>query len=67
MSNAYLDWMRDGGPCGDCVHNVFIDGEAVCDLTVESHTEERCAAFREEPISPVLLYGNGINDHFNRR
>ena len=48
MSNEYLDWMREGGACGDCIHNVWLDGEAVCELDVPGHKVQMCDRYEED-------------------
>lgn len=46
MSNEYNDWMNDGGACGDCVYNLFLDSEAVCALDQPQHKSKMCSHFK---------------------
>jgi hypothetical protein len=48
MSNEFKDWMRDGGPCGDCVYNVFVGSEAMCAKDMGSHKKETCRFFETD-------------------
>ena len=43
--NEYLDWMRDGGACGDCIYNLWEMGECYCLYNEEKYKVERCEKF----------------------
>ena len=45
MSNPYLDWLRDGGVCCDCLYNVWRGRKCVCRHGEPSHKSERCDRF----------------------
>jgi len=48
MSNAYQDWMNDGGACGDCTYNVFLGSDATCAQDMSLHKKETCRFFKDQ-------------------
>lgn len=45
MSNEYLDWMRDGGACTDCIYNLWKDGECYCHYGDGEYKQKKCGRF----------------------